>query len=70
MLEIRKTAITFEESDLISLERIVLDSDKDEALRFIKKIVYERILHSQHGKLKSLLDGESNSVQTFKRDNE
>jgi hypothetical protein len=70
MLEIRKTAITFEESDLISLERIVLDSDKDEALRFIKKIVYERILYSQHGKLKSLLDGESNSVQTFKRDNE
>jgi hypothetical protein len=68
MLEIRKTGLALDENDLLELERIIIDSDKEEALKFLKKSVYERILHSQHGKLKSHLNGESNPAQQFKSD--
>lgn len=66
MLEIRKTGIALEENDLIELERIIIDNDREEALRFIKKCVYEKILHSQQGKLKSHLDGETSPAEKFK----
>jgi hypothetical protein len=59
MLEIRKTAVSFDEQDVIELERIITDGDKEEALKFVKKAVYERILHSQQGRLKSHLDAAS-----------
>jgi hypothetical protein len=36
MLEIRKTAVSFDEQDLMELERIVTDGDEKEALRFLK----------------------------------
>lgn len=64
MLEIRKTAISFDEEDIMELERIVTDSDEKEALRFIKKTVYDRIIHSQQGKLKSHLD-DANPIEGF-----
>jgi len=64
MLEIRKTAVSLDERDIIELERIVTDNDEKEALRFIKKALYDRILHSQQGKLKSHLDA-ANSVEGF-----
>lgn len=67
MLEIKKTAISLEEMDLIELERIIIDGDRDEALKFLKKSVYEKILHSQQGKLKSHLDGDNNPAESFKR---
>ncbi|MGC8976180.1 MAG: hypothetical protein ACP5OB_00930 [Candidatus Ratteibacteria bacterium] len=38
----RKEVIDFEEKDIIEIERIVLDHDKDGALNFIRKI-YEII---------------------------
>jgi hypothetical protein len=66
MLEIRKTAVAFEGIDLIEIERIVIDGDKEEALRFLKKSVYARIVKSQHGRLKSHLDGESNPDDELK----
>ena len=47
MLEIRKAAIAFDEQELIELERIVTDLDEKEALRFLKKIVYDRVARSQ-----------------------
>jgi len=56
MLEIRKTAVSFDERDLMELEIIVTDGDEKEALRFVKKAIYDRILHSQQGRLKSHLD--------------
>ncbi|MBA7633422.1 hypothetical protein ES703_40988 [subsurface metagenome] len=56
MLEIRKTAVSFDERDIMELERIVTDSDEKEALKFIKKSIYDRISHAQQGKLKSHLD--------------
>ncbi len=64
MLEIRKTAVSFDEHDLMNLERIITDDDKEEALIFLKKSVYDRILHSQQGKLKSHLDT-TNPVEGF-----
>ena len=64
MLEIKKSAVSFDESDLIELERIVTDSDEKEALRFIKKSIYDRILHAQQGRLKSHLDA-ANPVEGF-----
>jgi hypothetical protein len=64
MLEIRKTAIAFDESDLLELERIITDADEKEALSFLKKSVYDRILHSQQGRLKSHLDA-ANPIEGF-----
>lgn len=66
MLEIKNTVIAFEENDLIELERIILDGDREEALKFIKKCVYEKIVHSQQGKLKSHLEGERSPTEKFK----
>jgi hypothetical protein len=64
MLEIRKTAVSFDEQDIMEVGRIVTDSDDKEALRFVKKAIYGRILHSQQGKLKSHLDA-ANPVEGF-----
>ena len=65
MLEIRKTAVAFDESDLLELERIVTDGDEEEALRFLKKSVYDRIVHAQLGRLKSHMDTGTNPVEGF-----
>ncbi len=54
----------------MELERIVIDGDTEQALRFLKKSVYERIVHSQQGRLKSHLDGTSSPVEKFKNDTE
>ena len=64
MLEIKKTALSLDEQDIMELERIVMDDDEKEALRFIKKVIYDRILHSQQGKLKSHLDA-ANPMEGF-----
>ena len=68
MLEIRKTVLSIEEHELIELQRIIIDSNEKDALRFLKKSIYEKIAHSQQGKLKPHLNGESNPVQQFKSD--
>lgn len=65
MLEIRKTAVSFDERDLLELERIVTDGEEKEALRFLKKSVYDRIIHSQQGRLKSHLDTGVDPVEKF-----
>ncbi len=64
MIEIKKSAVSFDEADLIELERIVIDSDEKEALGFVKRAVYDRILRAQQGKLKSHLDS-STPVEGF-----
>ena len=66
MLEIKKSAVSFDERDLMELERIVTDGDEKEALRFVKKSIYDRILHAQQGRLKSHLDT-ANPVEGFIR---
>jgi len=64
MLEIKKTAVSLDERDLMELERIITDADEKEALRFLKKSIYDRILYSQQGRLKSHLDA-ANPVEGF-----
>ena len=65
MLEIKKSAISFDEQDLMELERIVTDGDEKEALRFVKRSIYDRILHSQQGRLKSHLDAGGDPTRKF-----
>ena len=64
MLEIRKAAVSLDERDVIELERIITDTDEKEALKFLKKFVYDRIAHAQQGRLKSHLDA-ANPVEGF-----
>ena len=65
MLEIRKTAVSLDEQDMMELERIVTDNDEKEALRFVKRSIYDRLLHSQQGGLKSHLDTGGDPTQNF-----
>jgi hypothetical protein len=65
MLEMKKAAISFEAQELMELERIITDGDEKEALRYLKKYVYDRIAHGQTGRLKSHLDSGSDTVADF-----
>jgi hypothetical protein len=56
MLEIRKAVVTLNEQDVMALERILTDGDEKEALSFLKKSIYNQVLYSQQGRLKSHLD--------------
>ncbi len=64
MLEIKRSAVAFDQSDLIELERIITDGEEKEAFKFLKKSVYDRILQAQQGRLKSHLDA-ANPVEGF-----
>ena len=66
MLEIKKAAVSFDEQELIALERILTDADEKEALKFLKKAVYDKVVHSQQSRLKSHLDT-SSPVEQFMR---
>ena len=50
MLEISKTAIALQEEELLELERIMVDCDEKEALHFLKKSVYDKVVGSQEVK--------------------
>ena len=69
MLEIRKAVVSLDERDVMELVRIVTDNDEKEALRFIKKSIYNRISHAQQERLKSHLDT-ANPVEGFMQHNE
>lgn len=47
MLEIRKSAITLEEADLLQLQFILARRDPKEAMKFLKKSVYDRLARSK-----------------------
>ena len=49
-------------------ERIITDADEKGAFLFLKKCIYDRILHSQQGRLKSHLDS-TNPVEGLKMSN-
>lgn len=67
MLEIKKTAISFDEKDLMKLEEIITDQDEAEALKFIKRAVYNKIARGQQDRLKSHLDIRGEPVEGFRR---
>jgi hypothetical protein len=56
MLESRKAAVALDEEELVELQRIIIDRDGEEALRFLKKSVYNKIARSQRGRLKPHLE--------------
>ena len=66
MLEIRKTAVSLDEKDLMELEGIIIDSDEKEAFQFLKNSIYDRISHAQQGRLKSHLDTSADPVKQFR----
>jgi len=67
MLEIKRTAIAFDEQELLELERVITDRDEKGAFNFLKKAVYDKITRSQQGKLKSHLDTSGDPVGKFKK---
>lgn len=67
MLEIRKSSVGFDEQEMMRLESIIMDADAPAALAFLKGSVYEKIILSQRGKLKSHLDGSSDPASGFKQ---
>jgi len=67
MIDIIKTAIVFEGEDLMDLERIITDGDKDEAFDFLNNAIYKKIIRAQQGRLKSHLDVGVNSIEAFKK---
>jgi len=69
VLEIRKAAISLDEAEVLELERVITDRDEKEAIAFLKRCVYDRILHAQQGRLKSHLDTGDNPVDGFIKGN-
>lgn len=68
MIEARKTAVALDEEELVELARIIIDRDEKEALRFLKRSVYDKVRKSQQGRLKSHLDtGGESPVGIFKK---
>ena len=57
MLEMRKMVVSLENADLLELEGIIMDGDEKEALKYLKKTIYDRVVQEQQGRLKSHLDG-------------
>ncbi len=49
MLKIKKAAVLLGEADIMELERIIIDQDKDDAFVFLKKSIYDKVAHSQQG---------------------
>lgn len=66
MLELKKTAIAFDEKELMKLEEIITDQDEAEAIRFLKGSVYNKIARSQQDRLRSHLDTPGDPVSGFK----
>ena len=56
MVQIRKTVVPLDEEEVMALEQIIVDSDEKEALRFLKKVIYDKIGRSERGKLKTDLE--------------
>ncbi len=47
MIQIKKSVISLEEKDVIELQQIILDANKEQAFDFLKYSVYNQIVRSQ-----------------------
>ena len=65
MLEIKKKTLTLEPQEVMELERIIIDEDREGAFHFLKKNIYQRFISSQEDHLKSHLDGCGDPVSIF-----
>jgi hypothetical protein len=57
MLSITHQVLNLEPEEVLELERILTDGDREGAYAFLKKAVYRKLLGSQENRLKSHLDG-------------
>ena len=67
MLEITKKTLSLEPEEVMELERIMLDEDREEAYLFLKDHIYKRFISSQENRLKSHLDGCSDPAGSFSK---
>ena len=59
--------MAIEESELVELQRIIIDHDEKGAFEFLKEVIYKKVRSSQKGRLKSHLDtGGGNPVDRFR----
>jgi hypothetical protein len=65
MLEITRKTLTLEPREVMELERIIIDEDREGAFQFLKKNIYQQFTQSQESRLKSHLDGCSDPVSIF-----
>jgi len=65
MLEITKKTLTLEPQEVMELERIIIDDDREGAFQFLKKNIYQRFISSQQDHLKSHLDGCGDPAGSF-----
>jgi len=65
MLEITRKVVTLESEEVMELERIITDEDKEGAYLFLKKCIQRKLLSSQENRLKSHLDGEKDPQGSF-----
>ena len=65
MLEAKREAVALEPQELVELEQIVTDEDRDAAYEFLKERVYKRIRSAQRNRLHSHLDGASDPAGGF-----
>ncbi|MCP4703584.1 MAG: hypothetical protein GY865_03160 [candidate division Zixibacteria bacterium] len=47
MIQIKKSVVSLEEKEVIELQQIILDENKDQAFDFLKYSVYNQIISSQ-----------------------
>ena len=66
MLEITRKALTLEPQEVMELEGIMTDEDREGAYLFLKRCIYRRLLSSQEDRLKSHLDGDRDPSGSFK----
>ena len=65
MLEAKREAVALEPQELVELEQIVTDEDRDAAYLFLKERIYKRIRSAQGNRLKSHLDGANDPAGSF-----
>ena len=65
MLNIIRKTLTLEPQEVMELERIIIDDDREGAFQFLKKNLYQRFISSQEDHLKSHLDGCSDPMSSF-----
>lgn len=65
MLKIEKKALTLEPQEVMKLERIMTDEDREGAYQFVKRNIYRRLTGSEEDRLKSHLDGCGDPAGSF-----
>ena len=67
MLEITRKTLALEPEEVMELERIITDEDREEAFRFLKRSIYRKLINTQENRLKSHLDGDKDPSGSFKK---